>query len=111
MPSEPKALKPETPKVKIQADNEPDNGSFIDMKPLELNGKQYYSLKQFSRATNRHTSHISLLFSHGNKVRRLKGIRVSGKPFIEVTEVDDFPFKGLSSKEAQREKGFKDYSL
>lgn len=64
----------------------------VDMKPHHINGVDYYDVKQFCAATGRHASHISLLFNQGNKIRKLKGIRIGGKPMIRVTEVEDFPF-------------------
>ena len=64
----------------------------IDLTPHLINGVNYYDLTQFAHIVRRHTSHISLLFNKGNKIRTLKGIRVAGKPMIEVSEVEDFPF-------------------
>lgn len=64
----------------------------LDLKPHLINGAYYYDLGQFAHIVERHTSQISLLFSQGNKIRKLKGIRVAGKPMIEVTEVHEFPF-------------------
>lgn len=64
----------------------------LDLEPHLINGKKYYDLRQFACIVGRHASHISLLFREGNKLRTLKGIRVAGKPFIEVEEVECFPF-------------------
>lgn len=68
------------------------DNNLVDLEPHLINGALYYDISQFARIVQRHTSHISLLFNQGNKIRTLKGIRVAGKPFIEVGEVDAYPF-------------------
>ena len=60
--------------------------------PTIINGKEYYNVKEFAYLVRRWPSQIYMLFNHGNKVRKLKGERICGKPFIEASEVHEFPF-------------------
>lgn len=71
----------------------------VDLTPYTINGQEYFDLRQFALLTGRAVSHISILFSRGNKTRRLKGIRMAGKPFIEVREVVEFPFDSRQKSE------------
>ena len=63
-----------------------------NMTPIEINGKKYYTVTQFSRLVDRAPSQISMLALRGNKIRKLKHIRIGRKPLIAAEEVEDFPF-------------------
>lgn len=80
--------------------NEPDR-NIVDLTPHLINGEWYYDITQFAHIVRRHTSHVSMLFNQGNKTRKLNGIRVAGKPFIEVKEVEEYPF---NEKQGRRSK-------
>jgi hypothetical protein len=71
----------------------------IDTTPITINGEEYYTLEQFAHLTNRHTSHISMLFNKGNKIRTLNGIKIGGKPLICIAEVSEFPFDSRKEKQ------------
>lgn len=61
-------------------------------KPHHINGEDYYDINQFAAIVGRHASHVSMLFNKGNKIRKLNGIRIAGKPMICAAEVTEFPF-------------------
>lgn len=62
------------------------------MTPVEIDGKLYYTVKQFSFLTNRSTATIYNLIGKGNAIRKLQCMRVGEKPFIPAEELTDFPF-------------------
>lgn len=60
--------------------------------PVNVDGKQYYTVKQFAFLTNRSTTTIYNLIGKGNAIRKLNCIRLDEKPLIPVEELTDFPF-------------------
>jgi hypothetical protein len=70
------------------------------MPPVNIGGELYFTLRQFARITGYFESYISRLFSEGNKIRKLEGIRFAGRPFIKASEVEQFPFTRRSNKQA-----------
>ena len=63
-----------------------------DLNPIEIKGKLYYTVKQFSLISNRTTTSIYGLIKRGNRVRVMKSIYAGNKPFIPVSEMTEFPF-------------------
>lgn len=60
---------------------------------INIEGEQYWTVKQFSNLTGREEGTIRLLITKGNQLRRLKADYFGGKPFIQASEIFDFPFK------------------
>jgi hypothetical protein len=61
-------------------------------KPININGKDYWTVRQFAKLTNREEHSIRYLIIKGNRIRQLKSLTVGGKPFIEADELFNFPF-------------------
>lgn len=61
-------------------------------KPIEVNGKKYYSVQQFAYLSSRSNQTIYRLIKAGNAVRKLTCEHVLGKPLIPVEELALFPF-------------------
>ena len=62
------------------------------MKPIEINGENYYTVEQFAQLTNKASQTIRGLMHKGNRIRKLKFVHFGNKPFIPATEVTCFPF-------------------
>ena len=62
------------------------------MTPVEIDGKKYYTVKQFAFLTDRSTATIYNLIGRGNAIRKLQCIRIGEKPMIPEAELTDFPF-------------------
>lgn len=63
-----------------------------DLEPVQINGHEYYTVKQFAWLTNRSEQSVRHLMHNGNRVRKLKVKRIAGKPFILKEELTQFPF-------------------
>jgi len=68
-----------------------DNTELIDV-VTNINGKDYYNCKVFAELTNRSEQAIRLLILNGNRIRKLKAIKVGTAIFIDKTELTEFPF-------------------
>jgi hypothetical protein len=66
------------------------------MKPIDLtetvNGKLYFSVKNFAWVTKRSEQNVRFLMAKGNKQRKLVVERVMGKPMIPFSELTEYPF-------------------
>jgi hypothetical protein len=58
----------------------------------EINGARYFTVNNFAYATKRSPQNVRSLISYGNRIRRLKTIRLAGKPLIPYSELLEFPF-------------------
>lgn len=63
-----------------------------DETTVSVEGEDCWTVKQFSALTEKEPGTIRMLVSKGNRIRKLKTIRVAGKPFILANELFDFPF-------------------
>ena len=59
---------------------------------ININGKDYWTLKQFSYLTHRGEASITQLVKYGNRIRKLKVLKVDNKTYIEADELFEFPF-------------------
>lgn len=75
----------------------------INLEPVLHNNEYYYTVKQFAYLVRRDRAQIYMLFNQGNKIRKLKGVRIGGKPMISVTEVEEFPFDSRKVNEKEQE--------
>jgi len=64
----------------------------ISLEPFEINGRLYFSVKQFAEITHRTEQSVRLLMLKGNKIRKLERKFFAQKPFIPAEELTDFPF-------------------
>jgi hypothetical protein len=62
------------------------------IKSINIDGKEYWSVKQFAELTDRSEGSIRQLIDTGNRNRKLRADRIASKPFIEAQELFDFPF-------------------
>ena len=60
--------------------------------PTVIDGKSYYTVKQFSFLTDRTNQTIYKLIREGNAIRKLSCIHHLGIPFIPISEKEEFPF-------------------
>lgn len=67
----------------------------------KIEGKEYWTIAQFARMTKRTNASIRHLISQGNRVRKLKALKVIDRLFIEDKEIFDYPFciRGRKTKE------------
>lgn len=61
-------------------------------KPITINGRAYWSAKQFSKLTMRGEASVRYLIRKGNRVRKLKAEMIAGRIFIYAEELFEFPF-------------------
>ena len=71
----------------------------IDLAPVKIDDKYYYTVKQFALLTNHSEQSIRRLFKLGNKKRCLKVEYHATKPFIPVSELSEFPFTVTGTSE------------
>lgn len=66
------------------------------MRPRDLaeyvNGEMYFTVKWFARVTMRSEQNVRYLMARGNRIRRLKVVRIFDKPMIPYSEMLEFPF-------------------
>lgn len=62
---------------------------------VNINGTEYWTIRQFCYLTERGEPSIVQLINEGNKIRKLKVLKVEKKTFIEAKELFDFPFVGM----------------
>ena len=63
-----------------------------DENSLSINGKDYWSVRQFAKLTGREDASVRYLITHGNNLRNLKADHFEGRPFIRAEELFEFPF-------------------
>jgi hypothetical protein len=63
-----------------------------NIKSIQINKKEYWTVKQFSLLTEKSISAIRVLMHKGNRIRKLKYMSIGGKPFIEAEELFNYPF-------------------
>ena len=59
---------------------------------ININGVEYFTVKQLARLTNKEEANIRRLIGEGNRVRKMESKKLCGKPFIPVEELFEFPF-------------------
>jgi hypothetical protein len=68
----------------------------VTRKPAEfavmVNGELCFTVKKFAKVTNRSEQSVRGLIARGNRVRRLKIIRLADRPFVPYSELIEFPF-------------------
>lgn len=66
------------------------------MKPRDMteaiNGELYFTVNNFALATNRSAQNVRFLMSYGNRIRKLKVVRIADRPMIPYSELTEFPF-------------------
>lgn len=65
--------------------------------PTEIDGVKVYTVRQFATIVERTDQTILNLISKGNKIRKLKAIKLGNKPYVLASELTEFPFT-LSGK-------------
>jgi len=59
---------------------------------VNINGKEYWTIKSFATLSQRTERVIRKLASGGNRQRKLKSVTINGRVYIEQDELFDFPF-------------------
>ncbi len=73
---------------------------------IRLDGEMVYTVRQFALLTHRSEQMIRYLVRHGNRIRRLRALKITSRTlYIYATEYHSFPF-AVSGK--SREVGFYD---
>jgi hypothetical protein len=70
---------------------------------VSIDGKEYWTVRQFSKLTNRKESSIRFLTTGGNRIRKLNYLSLNSRLFIPLEELFEFPFtvKGRTSKDLE----------
>lgn len=66
--------------------------NYRGQKTINIDGKDYWTVKSFSLVTGRSVTQIRSLMWKGNTVRKLKVDHFDKKPFIPAEELFEFPF-------------------
>ena len=69
--------------------------------PITIDGKNYYSVKQFGIITSHSEASINHLIKLGNKFRKLMAVKftaISNKPMIPASELTDYVFTQIGRK-------------
>jgi hypothetical protein len=65
------------------------------IKPTMINGEPYISINEFAFLTNHSEHSIRMLISKGNKIRKLKTLKLFGTArAIPLSELTEYPFTG-----------------
>lgn len=59
---------------------------------IAINTIKYYDLQTFADLTNRSAQAIRLLIAKGNRLRKLKHLKLGRMLLIEIQELTEFPF-------------------
>lgn len=59
---------------------------------VTINGRDYLTVQDFAKITNRSVASVRQYMSLGNRIRKIKSMRLAGRALIPVTEVYTFPF-------------------
>lgn len=59
---------------------------------LTIGGQEYWGAQQFADLTQRNVGSIRVLFTKGNRIRKLKGKNINGRLYINAQELFEFPF-------------------
>lgn len=62
------------------------------MQTIKINGKDYYTVKDFAALIGKNEQTVRKYIKVGNKIRRLECIKVGWSVFIPVEELTDYPF-------------------
>ena len=57
-----------------------------------IDGKEYWDSQQFANLTQRKQGSIRMLWNKGNRIRKLKGMSLNNRVYIEAEELFNFPF-------------------
>lgn len=66
----------------------------INVDPVVIDGKEYYTVKDFSSIVKKSDKVVYALISKGNAIRKLKTRHILGKPLIEANEATEYIFTG-----------------
>ena len=64
----------------------------IDIKPITIVDKNYYSVQQMASLTNKKDQTVYALIKRGNAVRKMKSLKVLDRILIPCSELTEFPF-------------------
>lgn len=65
-----------------------------EIKLLEHNGKNYFTVRQFAELTNRSEKAVYALIKKGNRLRKLNAIMIVKRTLIPEEELTEFIFTG-----------------
>lgn len=63
-----------------------------NLESTEINGQDFWTVKQFSELTGRTEYTIRLLSNKGNSIRKLSSKSINSRKYIFAQELLDFPF-------------------
>jgi len=59
---------------------------------ISVDGVEYYKVSTFAKLTKRSEQSVRLLVNSGNRLRKLKHIKIARSLLIPATELTDYPF-------------------
>ncbi|NIU83373.1 MAG: helix-turn-helix domain-containing protein [Candidatus Thorarchaeota archaeon] len=64
----------------------------VHVTPISLDKELVYTVRQFAAITEKSDQTIINLVNKGNRIRKLKAIKIGRKVFIKASELTEFPF-------------------
>lgn len=64
----------------------------MHISPIEIQGKKVFTVRQFAAIIEKSDQTVLSLMHKGNRIRKLKFIKVAGKPYVLAEELTKFPF-------------------
>jgi len=64
----------------------------VKIRPLEIGGKNYFTVNQMGALTNKSNQTIYTLINSGNAIRKMKSIKIADRVLIPIEELVEFPF-------------------
>lgn len=67
-------------------------GIQLEIDPIDIGGKKYYTVNQLSAIVNKSEQTIYSLIKRGNAIRQMKSIKIGQTVLIPCEELTEFPF-------------------
>lgn len=64
----------------------------VSIEPVEIGNTAYYTVSQFASIIKKSEQTVYHLIKGGNAIRKLRCIKLAGRPLIPVSELTEFPF-------------------
>ncbi len=64
----------------------------IVVEPVEIGKDSYYTVSQFAAIISKSEQTVYNLLKNGNSIRKMKSVKLAGRPLIPCSELMEFPF-------------------
>jgi hypothetical protein len=62
------------------------------LKTINIDGKDYWTLRDFSKLTGMREYYVNLLVNHGNRLGKIKALKLDYRVYIEAQELFEYRF-------------------